>query len=98
EERAAVFVEISWKCGSRFGETAALRPSDIANSPSRVVRITRSVREVNGFLDIKETKNHRRRETVFPRSIEESVMGLCDRVTRAGGADALLFPGVSPDA
>lgn len=98
EHRWSIAAELAAKSGLRWGELSALRPCDIGFSPNRVIRVTRSVYEDDhGVFHIKAPKNGRRRETIFPRSLEARLREHCDAVAAEFGTEALLFPGTRPD-
>jgi integrase len=88
----SVAMALKHRSGVRWGELAALRPSDIDFEETRVVRIERAVEESSKGLHVKTTKNRQRRVTTFPASLTAPLREWTTARERLVGPDGLLFP------
>lgn len=93
----AIAMNLKHRCGARWGELIALRPSDLDFDGNRVVRIERAVEQSRQGLAIKTTKNRLRRVSTFPASLVGPLQEWTLDVERRRGHDGLLFPSSTGD-
>src|SRR3546814_7412592 len=85
-------VSLAATCGTRWGETVALRSEDVDTS-TRTIQVRRTAVE-KGSMGFQAPKNGRYRATFYPESLAADVGRLCNEAAtrEPDGGSTLLFP------
>lgn len=91
--RWGVFTRLAVQGGPRWGETIALRALDVSVPPDkRLVMIAGTICQPEaGPMYRKETKNRKRRATIYYASLADSLAALVADVSESDGPEGLLF-------
>ena len=87
----ALAMRLKHRTGLRWGELIGLRVSDIDLEPHRIVRVERAVEQTRQGRQLKTTKNHQKRYTIYPASLTEPLAQHLSATRALRGDDGLLF-------